>query len=248
MITRRLVVMSTIAILAPAAFGETATTQRAGPTTEPSPKTSFVVSLGQLAEWVTQPESIGGHPVNWVPSLTNRGRGRNGLLLSLLVPSELGQTSQARPSFWFHLSRPTTLPIIATITQGHDPMPLKTWRIPGGAMGFHELSMMADESALKVGPKYELVVAVCEDPQHRSKDIIAMGYLHRVNVNERWAMETDAADIETKVKRCIRAKLFYDAIAAAVSGIENTDELRSSRPRLLESFHLSESAGAIDRR
>jgi len=135
----------------------------------------------------------------------NRGAGGDPLVA--IAPEHGGSTSRAHPTLYFHLSKPVTGEVVATLTKGQEPEPVKEWNLSNLDAGIHALEMKDTDPALEVDAKYSWVVMV-RKYRGASKNPSAQTALTRVNS----APEVAGASPADRVAHLADAGLWYDAV------------------------------------
>ncbi len=163
-----------------------------------------------------------------------KGAGTRGICKSLptlaaLAPHPTGPTAHDQPSLYWYISTAVNDPIEFSLTAEDEKVhrPLFETRItPPVQPGVHQIRLADSGVRLEPGKQYQWSVALVCDPEHRSKDIVAMGFIER-------AQRPDVTG------------LWYDEVMAASNQIQAapTDmNLRRKRASLLEQVKLSEVA------
>ena len=169
--------------------------------------------------------------------------------LFVVTPDHVGQTSSAQPSlFWFVDQVPdASLRIEFTLfdEEGVEPL-VETTLVAPKRVGIHRVRLADYGVQLSPGVEYEWSVALILDPNERSKDIVATGWIDRVEPPDQLA-----ARLETEGGGGIAAVyadegLWYDAVAALSDQIDRNPAdagLQQQRADLLRQVGLDEAAG-----
>ena len=177
--------------------------------------------------------------------------GNTTLTLSVLAPADhVGLTVQEQPSLYWYLSAATSCRVEVTLTdeQAIEPM-LELSLGPPTTAGLQRVRLVDHGVHLVPGVLYQWAVALIPDPDHRSKDIIAMGGLKRTETTEALQAKLVRANKMEVAATYAEAGLWYDAVAAISDLIATAPQdsaLRTQRAALLEQGRLPEVA-AYDR-
>lgn len=163
-----------------------------------------------------------------------KGAGTRGICktlptLAALAPHPSGPTAHDQPSLYWYISTAVTDPIEFSLTDEDENVfrPLFETRIaPPVQPGVHQIRLADSGVRLEPGKQYKWSIALVCNPESRSNDIVAMGFIERA-------------------KRSGETGLWYDEVMAASDQIQAapTDmNLRQKRASLLEQAKLSEVA------
>ena len=219
----------------------------AQPTTAPSP-----AEMAAEDDWAPTglapldvPKGL-SNPTALQANTTGRGQADDGVQLAVLAPEAVGKTSRTQPVLAWHLSKPSNLPVIISISEAGNPTPLKRWQINAPQQaGFHRIDLAKENVSLVIGPTYEFVVALVQDPRRRSRDVVAIGYVQRVAADP--AMDAKLARLRRieRVEPLAAADLFYDAAAEAVIAIDanpSNPAAAKYRQEFLNQMQLTETS------
>ena len=166
--------------------------------------------------------------------------------LSVLAPDHTGLTVQEQPSLYWYLSKSTTYPIELTVIDDQTIQPLIERRMSGPVQPGVQRVRIADYGRrLSPGVPYRWSVAVVVDPESRSKDILAGGFIQRIALPEALRAQLAGAGKARVPFIYAEAGLWYDALAALSELIEAAPHdmlLRRQRAALLEQVQLAEIA------
>ncbi len=177
-----------------------------------------------------------------------RGTNKSLPVISVLAPDHTGLTVQEQPALYWFASAVVDAPIELTVIdeKGIQPV-LETRLAPPTQPGVQRVRLADYGIRLTAGERYQWSIALVLDPEHRSKDITAIGAIKRIKRSEVKSTLTDVANTEAPY-RYADAGLWYDAVMAISDLIDAAPEdldLRSQRAGLLEQVGLSE-VGAYD--
>ena len=173
-----------------------------------------------------------------------RGTNKSVPILSVLAPDHTGLTVREQPDLYWFASNVVTNPVELTLTveKGETPLLEKRLPIPTHA-GVQRVRLSDYGIKLIPGERYNWSIALVLDPKRRSKDVIAVGTIERV---ERASLDhgTIAAGPTTEAFHQFAAEgLWYDAVMTISELIESAPAapaLRRQRADLLDQVDLSE--------
>jgi Domain of Unknown Function (DUF928) len=173
-----------------------------------------------------------------------RGTNKSVPILSVLAPGHTGLTVREQPDLYWFASDVVTNPVELTLTleKGDTPLLEKRLPIPIHA-GVQKVRLSDYGVKLIPGERYNWSIALVLDPKRRSKDVIAVGAIERV---ERAGFDhaTLAAGPTTdSFYRFAADGLWYDAVMTISEMIESAPadpSLRKQRAELLDQVDLSE--------
>jgi hypothetical protein len=111
----------------------------------------------------------------------SRGSGVSLICLTVLTPDHTGLTVQEQPSLFWYQSEPADVPMELSLLVKNTSQPLLLLRLPNArADGIQRLNLAEHNVKLLTGVEYEWVVALVVDPENRSKDVLASGWIERV--------------------------------------------------------------------
>ncbi|HKW86940.1 MAG TPA: DUF928 domain-containing protein, partial [Nitrospiraceae bacterium] len=149
--------------------------------------------------------------------------------LAALAPYPTGPTAHDQPALYWYISTAVSHPIEFSLTDEDEKViqPLFETRIaPPVQPGVHQIRLVGSGARLEPGKQYKWSVALVCNPEHRSNDIVAEGFIERA-------------------KRPDETGLWYDEVMAISDLIEAapTDmNLRLKRASLFEQVKLSDVA------
>lgn len=173
-----------------------------------------------------------------------RGPGDSLLGLYVLAPDHTGLTVQDQPEFYWHLSEATEYPIEFTLIEESAISPVVEAQIPSpDRTGIQRIQLSTYRVGLKDNAEYRWFVAVVADPNSRSKDILAGGFIEKIKTSD--ALRTRLAQGQDDWAPYVYAEegIWYDALAAIsklIDAAPNDAALRRQRTELLEQVGLQE--------
>jgi hypothetical protein len=175
-----------------------------------------------------------------------RGIGDEFITLFVLAPKHVGLTVQGQPTLYWYLSKPTNLPIEVTIIEDQAIYPLLEEQISVPIQPGINCVRLADYGVfLLPGESYRWFIAAIPAADRRSKDIIAGGFIERIETPEALHAKLSQADKRNYPYIYAELGIWYDTIMAISELIEanpNDMVLRKQRTALLEQVGLSEVA------
>lgn len=204
------------------------------------------VSSAPPAQPVYRPPAI-GKPAHTVGG---GSRGTPGKIPALYVvaPDHVGQTTSAEPSLFWYIDRAPDPSVRVEFTvlgeEGIEPIVEAVLPTPTEA-GIHRIRLADHGAKLEAGTEYEWSVALVIDPDERSKDIVATGFIDRVDGSDSLASRLASADKAGSAAVYADEGIWYDAIAALSDQIERNPgdaDLLRQRADLLRQVGLDEAA------
>jgi hypothetical protein len=145
----------------------------------------------------------------------SRGSGDAAVRLDVLAPDETGLTTQEQPSLFWYQSKPATAKFELTLLQEGKAKPvlqLKTDR--AGQAGIQRLKLSEHGVKLEPGVEYRWVVALVLDPKNRSKDLVASGFIKRVEASKELQDKLAKASPAERPAIYADAGIWHDALAS----------------------------------
>lgn len=105
-----------------------------------------------------------------------------GDLVTLLIPSKeyAGQTVSSHPSFFLHLSKSVSVPMVFTLTKSGVPQPLYRKQIDSPQSGLIQIEMPKDRPELVPGQVYQWSVALVCYPKRPSSNPFFSSWIERI--------------------------------------------------------------------
>ncbi|BAZ16874.1 hypothetical protein NIES4071_87520 [Calothrix sp. NIES-4071] len=101
--------------------------------------------------------------------------------LNLLTPSDhTARTTEARPTFLWHISNATTAPMVFTLTAPGQNQPIYQKRLKADKAGIMKLELPELAPELGVGKEYRWTVAIVCNDKRPSQNINARAWIERV--------------------------------------------------------------------
>jgi hypothetical protein len=174
-----------------------------------------------------------------------RGVGREWPAIAALVPDHIGLTVSRRPSLFWYLEGavPSDASLVFALTEEESVDPLIEGQLPTPRRsGIQRIDLADFDFELRTGQEYQWTVALVFDPAQRAKDIVAVGYILRVEPPSSLGPERPAS-----VQDYAANGLWYDALAAAADRTRREPgdpAARAARDGLLRQVGLEVSVAA----
>jgi Domain of Unknown Function (DUF928) len=167
-------------------------------------------------------------------------------MLSVLAPDHTGLTVHEQPSLYWYLSESTTCPIELTIRDDQAIQPLLERRLSRPVQpGVQRIQLSDYNVRLSLDVPYRWYVTVVVDPDRRSKDINAGGFIERIALPEALRAQLVRGGQAQAPFFYAQAGLWYDALASIselVDAAPNDRMPRQQRASLLAQVGLPEIA------
>jgi len=211
---------------------------------------------GQAAQVSTRPPAETGvvykPPARGRPARTvggaSRGSGDKVPVLFVVTPDHVGQTISAQPSLFWYIDQAPDASIRIEFTllddESVEPLVEKSLAAPKSA-GIHRIRLADYGVRLARGTEYEWSVALVLDPNDRSKDVVATGWIDRVEPTGQLESRLQSGGPEGAAAVYASEGLWYDAFSALSDQIDRDPadaQLRQSRASLLRQVGLEEAA------
>jgi hypothetical protein len=176
----------------------------------------------------------------------SRGSGVSLICLTVLTPDHTGLTVQEQPSLFWYQSEPADVPFELTLLANNTIQPLLSVRFPDArAAGIQRLDLAGHNVKLLPGVEYEWVVALVVDPENRSKDVIASGWIKRVEPSPSLRSRLENATREDLPSAYAGEGIWLDTLTAISTLIEmrpRDKSLQEERAALLKQVGLTNAA------
>jgi hypothetical protein len=201
--------------------------------------------LLQSVETLVYKPPLRGAPARTVAGGT-RGIGQEALKLYVLAPDHVGLTIQEQPALYWYLSGPSRYPLEFTIIEAGAIRPLLETRLTPTAPAGVQIIRLADHGVrLKRSGQYQWFVAIVQDPEQRSKDIIASAEIERVEPSGSLTAELKRVGKTGAASVYAEEGIWYDALMAVSDLIVSAPEQSvylEQRASLLRQVGLKEVA------
>ena len=178
----------------------------------------------------------------------SRGSGDDAITLDVLAPDDVGTTTEEEPSlFWFQ-SKPSKAKFELTLLQENKAKPIVQIDVDlASKTGIQRLKLSEHGGKLALGTEYQWVVALVDDSDNRSKDLVASGVIKRIEPPADLKRKIAATPTSSLAGVYAEAGIWYDALSALSDQIEahpENKELRRTRADLLRQVGLKAAARA----
>ncbi|HAX78067.1 MAG TPA: hypothetical protein DCY88_20155 [Cyanobacteria bacterium UBA11372] len=161
---------------------------------------------------------------------TTQGTGSRGCTLSqpvtvtLLVPNDhTGQTISNRPTFFWHVSDKTSVPVEFALVEPGVTKPLFVQRMEVQKPGIMQVQLPQDAPELVSGRKYRWSVSLLCNANRPSSNVFVTSWIERVAAKPELTQKLFNAESEQERARIYAASgLWYDALAG-ISGAYNAN-------------------------
>ena len=234
-----------IALLLGSAQAQTATPiPKAAPSPTPAPKPGKFVSL-------SYPVRDHGSPsTRQDGDAGSRGWGVTVPSVYVLAPNHTGLTTRGQPSLFWYQSGPASTRIEITITEPgrHKPL-LRVGADKADQGGIHRIPLARYNITLTPGVLYQWAVALSPDPANRSRDVVALDTIRRIEPDAQ--LKAALAGSKGLGTAAVYANngIWYDALEAVsneIDAAQRNKEIRLLRASLLDQAGLRKAA-AVDR-
>ena len=244
---RRSIVFNGILILGVSLFtGTPPFAQDEKKATEPASPTKPVSAKGRSDQTLTYKPPLRGNPAGRMGGGTRGGSPERSVVLAVLTPDHVGLTTKEQPTLYWYTSQTTNYPVEFTIIENKAPKALLETRInPPTQAGIQKVRLGDYNAHLKTGTQYRWYIAVIPDPKNRSKDILAGGFIERIDLSETLQTRLSQASATQLASIYAEEGIWYDALSAISDSIDNTPSdagLRAQRASLLEQVRLQQVA------
>ena len=153
--------------------------------------------------------------------------------ISVLAPNHPGATSHDQPILFWYASTPLANPVLFTLIASDEATPTAVAQLNAPVKrGIYSINLADFGIRLEKGKTYEWSVAVVADHRRRSHDVVAMGEIEYVPLQNQ--------SVEDYVT-CAQQGMWYDAVMALSKLLDEqpTDiQLRSHRAALADAVGL----------
>ena len=176
----------------------------------------------------------------------SRGSGVSLIALNVLAPDHIGLTAQEQPSLFWYQSEPANVPFVLTLLVDKQPRPVLQVKFPDAKRaGIQRLNLSDYHVTLSPGVEYEWVVALVVDPESRSRDVVASGFIQRVEPSIGLSARLSNSSKTDRPYIYAEEGIWYDALTELANLLETQPDntsLRTERAVLLEQGGVTNAA------
>jgi hypothetical protein len=183
----------------------------------------------------------------------SRGTSDKVPVLFVVTPDHVGQTTSAQPSLFWYIDQVPDASIRIEFTlleeESIEPWVEKVLATPKRA-GVQRIRLADYGVQLAAGSEYEWSVALVLDPNERSKDIVATGWIDRVEPSGQLTARLEAEGQARTAAVYADEGLWYDAFSALSDRVDRNPadaQLQQQRTELLRQVGLDEAASGAGR-
>ncbi len=163
--------------------------------------------------------------------------------LAVLAPADhTGLTQSHQPNLYWYVSDicPGTFVFTLLEEEGIAPLIERSLEAPQQP-GIQKLSLHDLNQHLKIGKRYQWSIALIVDPNHRSKDIVAMGGIARIS-DSIGKKDSEVLKKKTDAETYLESGFWYDGIEALSEKIEENQnaEVTAQRKKLIHLVGLKD--------
>jgi hypothetical protein len=176
----------------------------------------------------------------------SRGSGDSTVTLDVLTPDETGLTTQEQPSLFWYQSKPAKARFELTLVEEDKIKPVLEMNMERATQAGIQRLRLADQNVkLAVGVEYKWVIALVTDPNNRSSDLVASGFIKRVEPSAELKAKVANASPRSLPGIYAEAGIWHDAVGSLSDLIEaqpNDKTLVAERTDLLRQVGLKAAA------
>jgi len=143
----------------------------------------------------------------------SRGSGNSSVRLDVLAPDEVGLTTEEQPSLFWYQSQAAPVRFELTLLQPNKARPLMEVNEPAAEAGIQRVKLSEHNVKLQVGVEYQWVAALILDPANRSKDLVASGFIKRVEPSKELQAKLAKASAEELPAIYAEAGIWHEALS-----------------------------------
>jgi hypothetical protein len=178
----------------------------------------------------------------------SRGSGDATVTLDVLAPDETGLTTEEQPSLFWYQSKPAKARFELTLTEDEKTKPVFQVNVDRASKAGIQRLRLADQGVkLALGVEYKWVVALVTDPNNRSTDLVASGFIKRIEPSPELKAKIAGASASSVPTIYAEAGIWHDAVGSLSDQIEaqpDNKALVAARADLLCQVGLKAAAAA----
>jgi len=145
----------------------------------------------------------------------SRGSGDAAVTLDVLAPDETGLTTQEQPSLFWYQSKPAKARFELTLIEQDKTKPVFAVNVDRASNAGIQRLRLADQGVkLAIGVEYKWVVALVTDPNNRSTDLVASGFIKRVEPPAELKTKLAGASARSAPAIYAEAGIWHDAVSS----------------------------------
>ena len=163
-----------------------------------------------------------------------RGHGDASTYIALITPPHTAYTTQAQPTLFWYLSKAVTTRLEFTLISDVEVQPMIDSTLNEGLPpGIHSLSLSDFGVTLEPGKSYQWSIALVQDPDQRSSDILSSGRIFYEKTSREIEKRLRNSSLEQAVRIYAETGYWYDAIATLSELIgRNPEDVSLVRQRI----------------
>ena len=178
----------------------------------------------------------------------SRGSGDTTITLDVLAPDETGLTTQEQPSLFWYQSKSAAARFELTLLEENKVKPVLQVNVDRSAnAGIQRLKLSDHGVKLAVGIEYQWVIALVTDPNNRSSDLVASGFIQRIEPSSELKAKIAKASPLTLPAIYAEAGIWHDALETLSDSIDaqpGNKALRQTRADMLAQVGLKAAANS----
>lgn len=178
----------------------------------------------------------------------SRGSGDLKITLDVLAPDDTGLTTQEQPSLFWYQSKPAKARFELTLVEEDKVKPVLQVNVDRASNAGIQRLRLADHGVkLTPGVEYQWVIALVTDPDNRSSDLVASGFIKRIEPSAELKAKLAGAAPTSLPAIYAEAGIWHDALASLSDLIDSQPDnqaLRTQRADLLRQVGLNAAASA----
>lgn len=179
-----------------------------------------------------------------------RGQGISLTILETLTPAGTGLTTEESPVLFWYQSVPQDVPFeLAMVVSDHLKQKVVEVKLPDARRaGIQQLNLADYHVKLEPNVEYEWVIALVVNPESRSKDVTASGFIKRIDAPPTLTSRLANARVTDQPAIYAAEGIWYDAfesLARLVRDEPANPMWRADEAALLEQVGLTNSANFV---
>jgi len=178
----------------------------------------------------------------------SRGSGDAAVTLDVLAPDDTGLTTQEQPSLFWYQSKPAQARFELTLIEEDKIKPVFEVKVDRASKAGIQRLRLADQGVkLALDVEYKWVVALVTDPDNRSTDLVASGFIKRIEPSPELTAKIACATAQSRPAIYAEAGIWHDAVSSLSDLIEaqpDNQALLTERAGLLRQVGLKAAAAA----